>query len=132
LYQLKFILSIHFGRVAAWQFYQNNDLIMNTDETTLKISIGGRLTVFPEDVIMLQANINYSTVHLANGQRLLVATTLKKLEERFSPFTFIRMNKTYMINTNYVIEEQENALKLSNSLIINFSRRKGKKWKTRK
>lgn len=105
---------------------------MNADRNTSKISIGGRLTVFPEDVIMLQANINYSTVYLADGQRLLVATTLKKLEERFSSFTFIRMNKTYMINTNYVVEEQENSLKLSNSLIINFSRRKGKKWKTGK
>lgn len=103
---------------------------MNTDRNTTKVSIGGRLAVCPNEVIMLQANINYSLVYLADGQRLLVATTLKKLEERFRSFTFIRMNKTYLINTDYVVEEQENALKLSNSLIINFSRRKGKKWKT--
>lgn len=102
---------------------------MNTERSTTKVSIGGRLAVCPNDVIMLQANINYSVVYLADGQRLLVATTLKKLEERFSNFAFVRMNKTYMINTDYVIEECENSLKLSNSFTITFSRRKGKKWK---
>lgn len=108
---------------------QRNPLNMNTDRNTTKVSIGGRLAVCPNDVIMLQANINYSLIYLADGQRLLVATTLKKLEERFSDFAFVRMNKTYMINTDYIIEESENALKLSNSLTITFSRRKGKKWK---
>ncbi|AFK05686.1 LytTr DNA-binding region (plasmid) [Emticicia oligotrophica DSM 17448] len=102
---------------------------MNTDRNTTKVSIGGRLTVCPNDVIMLQANINYSMVYLADGKQLLVATTLKKLEERFSDFAFVRMNKTYMINTDYIIEVNENSLKLSNSLTITFSRRKGKKWK---
>ncbi len=102
---------------------------MNTDNNLTKVAIGGRLIVCPNDVVMLQANINYSVVYLADGQQLLVATTLKKLEERFSNFAFVRMNKTYMINTDYIIEENENSLKLSNSLTITFSRRKAKKWK---
>lgn len=104
---------------------------MKTLEKTLQISIGGRQKVCPNEVIMLQADVNYSIVHLNNGSKLIVATTLKKLEERFSPFAFIRMNKTYMINSQYVVEEQANALKLSNSLIISFSRRKAKIWKSR-
>jgi hypothetical protein len=38
------------------------------------------------------------------------------------------MNKSYMVNSQFVIEEQDNALKLSNSLIIAFSRRRGKRF----
>jgi DNA-binding LytR/AlgR family response regulator len=104
---------------------------MNIAEKLDSISIGGRKIVCPDDIIMIQADINYSIVYLNDGNRLIVATTLKKLEERFSPFAFIRVNKTYVVNSRYVVEEQENALKLSNSLIISFSRRKAKKWKSR-
>jgi DNA-binding LytR/AlgR family response regulator len=102
---------------------------MKAIENTTKILIGGRQKVYPDEVIMLQADANYSIVYLIDGSKLIVATTLKKLEERFSQFAFIRMNKSYMVNSQFVIEEQENALKLSNSLIITFSRRKGKAWR---
>ncbi len=101
-------------------------------KTIIQIPIGGRQKVCPDEVIMLQADVNYSIVFLSDGSKLIVATTLKKLEERFSQFAFIRMNKSYLINSQFVIEQQENALELSNSLIINFSRRKGKAWRERK
>jgi DNA-binding LytR/AlgR family response regulator len=101
---------------------------MKTIENTTKILIGGRQKVYPDEVIMLQADANYSIVYLIDGSKLIVATTLKKLEERFSQFAFIRMNKSYMVNSQFVIEEQDNALKLSNSLIIAFSRRRGKRF----
>lgn len=104
---------------------------MKNVENPIQIAIGGRQKVCPNEVIMLQADVNYSIVHLIDGKKLVVATTLKKLEERFSPFAFIRMNKTYMINSQYVVEEQANALKLSNSITLSFSRRKAKIWKSR-
>lgn len=105
---------------------------MNTDIAIFNVSIGGRLSVCPDDVIMLQAKANYSMVYLADGQQLFVATTLKKLQERLSSFSFIRVNRAYLVNSNYVIEEYENSLKLTNALTITFSRRKGKKWKEKK
>jgi DNA-binding LytR/AlgR family response regulator len=104
---------------------------MNAIENTIKIPIGGRRQVCPHEVIMLQADMNYCIVYMLDGSKLIVATTLKKLEARFSQFAFIRMNKTYMVNSQFVIEEQQNALKLTNSLIINFSRRRGKAWNCR-
>jgi DNA-binding LytR/AlgR family response regulator len=102
---------------------------MKTQNLTTQIAIGGRQKVCPDEVIMLKADVNYTTVHLISGQSLIVATTLKKLEERFSAFSFVRMNKTYMVNVHFIIEEQENALKMSNLQTIIFSRRRGKAWK---
>jgi DNA-binding LytR/AlgR family response regulator len=102
---------------------------MKTIENTPQIAIGGRQKVCPDEVIMLKADINYSIVYLTNGSKLIVATTLKKLEERFSQFAFIRMNKTYMVNAQFVVDTHENALEMPNSMIIAFSRRKGKAWK---
>jgi DNA-binding LytR/AlgR family response regulator len=102
---------------------------MNAIENYKKILIGGRQQVCPDEVIMLQADINYSIIYLTDGSKLIVATTLKKLEERFSQFAFIRMNKTYMVNRQFVVNQHENALELCNSFIITFSRRRGKVWK---
>ena len=93
------------------------------------IPIGGRQKVCPDEVIMLKADANYTEVHLSSGKKLIVATTLKTLELRFLPFAFIRMNKTYMINAQFVSEYQENAIKMNNALVIVFSRRRGKVWK---
>lgn len=104
---------------------------MKTIESTHLIAIGGRQKVCPDEVIMLKADINYSIIYLIDGTKLIVATTLKKLEERFSQFAFIRMNKTYLINSQYVIEEQKDSMKLSNSFVITFSRRKAKRWRAR-
>ncbi|GGD83537.1 hypothetical protein GCM10011514_54520 [Emticicia aquatilis] len=104
---------------------------MKTIENANQVSIGGRQKVCPNEVIMLQADVNYSIIHLSDGTKLIVATTLKKLEERFRQFAFIRMNKSYLVNQQFVVEEHENAMKLSNSIIINFSRRRGRNWKER-
>ncbi len=98
-------------------------------KTIIQIPIGGRQKVCPDEVIMLQADVNYSIVFLSDGSKLIVATTLKKLEARFSQFAFIRMNKSYLINQDFIVNQHENALELSNSLIISFSRRKGKAWR---
>lgn len=98
-------------------------------KTITKVAIGGRQKVCPDDVIMLQADANYSIIFLIDGTKLMVATTLKKLEERFSSFAFIRMNKSYLINQQFVVNEHKNAFELTNSVIINFSRRKGKAWR---
>ncbi len=98
-------------------------------ETINKIPIGGRLMVCPDQVVMLQADANYSIVFLADGTQRFVATTLKILENRLKPFQFVRMNRRYLINKNFIVEELENALKLTNQQTIKFSRRKGKVWK---
>jgi DNA-binding LytR/AlgR family response regulator len=95
----------------------------------LKIHIGGRRSVCPHEVLMIQADLNYSIVHFLDGSTVMVATTLKKLEDRFKHTDFIRMNKTYMINRRYVISEEHNSMTMCNDLTVKFSRRKAKAWR---
>ena len=45
---------------------------------TTEIAIGGRKKVLPNDVVLLVANQNYTTLYFENGDKILVATTLKK------------------------------------------------------
>lgn len=98
-------------------------------ETNYKtVHVGGRLNVNPEEVILLQADINYTRVFFIDGKSTLVATNLGKLENRFIDENFFRPNKSFIINLRYVSkflkEEQQAQIMMSNDVEINISRRK--------
>ena len=106
---------------------------MKTIEENLnKILIGGRQKICPDEVIMLKADVNYTEVHLCSGKMLIVATTLKALEKRFSNFLFFRTHKSYLINLRYVLDSQEvinkNVL-MQNDFSVEISRRKKTKFR---
>src|SRR6218665_850118 len=68
----------------------------------MRIPIGGRKKVEPQDILMLQADVNYTIVFFKNGQKCIVATTLKALESRLEPYNFFRLNKSMVVNLTYV------------------------------
>lgn len=91
------------------------------------ISIGGRKMVAPKQVLMLVADINYTTIHLYNGERFIIATTLKRVQKSLdSHGNFIRTNKKIVVNWDYVRSHCTKQLTLQNNQIILFSRRQGK------
>ncbi len=94
--------------------------------TTNYIPIGGRQEVKPEEVLMLQAEINYTLVYFVNGRKTIVATPLKKLEERFSPFDFYRTHKSYLVNLKCIkcFIEPTNTLQMTDNHKVIVSRRK--------
>ena len=92
-----------------------------------KIQIGGRMSVWPETVILLKANQNYTELYLNNGTMLLVATTLKVLEERFrATKRFFRPDRSHVINLNYMTdyEKNENKIIMYNQQEVLISRRR--------
>lgn len=91
------------------------------------IFIGGRQNVNPEEVIRLQADVNYTRVFLADGKKILVATTLKEIENRFSAFPkFVRINKSMIINLDCIKNIQNEKIMLKNGEMISASRRRKK------
>jgi DNA-binding LytR/AlgR family response regulator len=93
---------------------------------TIEISIGGRKKVLPSEVILLVADINYTKLFCENGEKIIVATTLGKLEKRFSESNFFfRPHKSFLINLNFVESfEDENSIKMLNQQSVIISRRK--------
>ncbi len=60
------------------------------------------------NIAYLSADINYTTVHFANGQRSFFSYTMKRFEEILAENTdFIRIHKAYLINKNYIAEMSE-------------------------
>lgn len=67
-----------------------------------KIALGGFRSVRPDDILLLEADVNYTVVHFKDGEKLIVATPLKSLQSRLEPFNFYRIHKSFMINLECV------------------------------
>lgn len=91
------------------------------------IFIGGRQTINPEDVIRLQADINYTYVFFSDGKKIVVATTLKELENRFSALPkFFRISKSQIINIDCIKQVNDEQIVLKNGESCKPSRRRKK------
>lgn len=74
---------------------------MNNNDFQL-INVGGRKSIEAHDVIMLQAETNYTYIHLVDGTKFLVSYTLGKIAERLGEFSFfIRPNRSVLLNAHY-------------------------------
>ena len=98
---------------------------------THNIHIGGGQRVNPEEVILLQANVNYTVLFFTNGKKAVVATTLKLLESLFLPFDFFRTHKSYLVNLKCIqtFSEATNTIQMTDNHTVTVSRRKRLKLK---
>ncbi|MCC6727204.1 MAG: response regulator transcription factor [Saprospiraceae bacterium] len=59
--------------------------------------------LFPvKSIIRLASEGNYTTVHFENGKKLLLAKTLKDLEESLARHNFERIHKSHLVNLDHV------------------------------
>ena len=92
-----------------------------------KIPVGARMSVNPENVVLLKAYHNYTQLFLKNGRTLIVATTLKVLEQRFLlTNAFYRIDRSHMVNLTCVntYEKTTGKVIMDNQKEVLISRRR--------
>ena len=91
------------------------------------IFIGGRKTINPDEVVRLQADINYTCIFFSDGKKICVATTLKEIENRFQGYPkFFRINKSVIINIDCIKQIHEEQIIFQNGETLKPSRRRKK------
>ncbi len=79
-------------------------------------------------IVCLEADINYTIFHLANGKKIVSSYTLKRFVEQPEFSLFLRINRGSLVNPTSIqgVEKQGNtaALKLSNGEVRRVSRRR--------
>ncbi|MBK6976444.1 MAG: LytTR family transcriptional regulator DNA-binding domain-containing protein [Cytophagaceae bacterium] len=78
------------------------------------------------DIIFLKANINYTEIHLQNGKKFILAKTLKRFQEDYEQFGFVRISRSVIVNMEFVAKtgNQFENLKLKNKIQFKVSRRR--------
>lgn len=57
-----------------------------------------------DDMVSLQADGNYTIIHLNSMQKLVITKTLKDFEELLDQTQFARIHKSYIVNLKYIKE----------------------------
>lgn len=57
-----------------------------------------------DEVISLQADSNYTIIHMRDMQKIVISKTLKNFEELLDDQQFARIHKSYIVNLRYVKE----------------------------
>lgn len=86
---------------------------VDTYDDSLKIKISTRHSytlIDPVDIIFCKTEGSFTELYLNNGQKEMANTSLLKLEEILSKFTFYRISRAIVINTSYLrsINRQDN------------------------
>ena len=80
-----------------------------------------------KDIIRCEANKNYTTFFLADGQKLLLSRTLKEYESMLLSMGFFRTHQSHLINMqyfDYYIKGDEGSIILKDKTAIPLSVRK--------
>lgn len=79
------------------------------------------------DIIHLEANSNYTNIHLTNKIKITASKTLKEFEELLPEDIFFRTHHSHLINLKYIkryIKGDGGQIELQNGTYVDVSRRK--------
>ena len=79
------------------------------------------------DIVHLEANSNYTYIHLSNKTKITASKTLKEFEELLPDDIFFRTHHSHLINLNYIkryIKGDGGQIELQNGTYVDVSRRK--------
>ncbi len=86
----------------------------------------GEFLVLINDVVILEADSNYTLLHLRNGRKMMTSKTMKFFEELLENRGFYRVHHSYMINVsclgNYI--KKGGFLFMQNGFQIEVARRR--------
>ncbi|QKJ30598.1 response regulator transcription factor [Mucilaginibacter mali] len=66
--------------------------------------LGGVTFVNTCDIVSLQADSNYTIIHLSNMQKMVISKTLKDFDELLDHQHFTRIHKSYTVNLDHIKE----------------------------
>ena len=105
-------------------------LLSNQKQEEKQIIIKTSDNIFPintNDIFYCKSDSNYTEFYLNDGRKIMTSKTLKHFESLLSPFDFLRVHKTYLVNVKYIkkIKKGHNwSLKLWDNTIIPIAVRK--------
>jgi two-component system, LytTR family, response regulator len=94
----------------------------------IALPVGDAMQLFaPDDIIRCESDSNYTSIWLAGGKKLLLAKTLKEIEETLRGLSFFRVHQSHLVNMNHiskVVKGESSYLIMSDGNNIPISRNK--------
>ncbi len=104
--------------------------LINKNSNPVRIAIpttDGLKFVKTDEIIYLEAHVNYSYIYTSSKQKHIVSRTLKEFEDLLPASTFIRIHHSYIINKNFTdkyIRGEGGQVVLTNGVVLDVAKRK--------
>jgi len=85
----------------------------------------GLVFIAIDQILQCESDSNYTTIHLASGEKLLVTKTLKDIETLIDSDEFFRIHHSHLVNLNHIKRYVKGAggyVILNNDTSVNVSR----------
>lgn len=79
------------------------------------------------DIIRCESEDNYTTFFLREGKKLVVSKTLKEFDELLTPYHFLRVHQSHLVNLNEIrsfIKSEGGYIKMSEGTSVPISRQR--------
>ena len=92
---------------------QNRYLMQHLAETVAKRAapkkialpqLGSITFIDVDDIVSLQADSNYTIVHMKDMQKMVISKTMKDFEDLLDTAQFVRIHKSYIVNLKFIKE----------------------------
>jgi two-component system LytT family response regulator len=103
--------------------------MQKTHKEEIKLPFGSSYRYIPIiNLVRVEANRNYSWIHLKNGHSFLISKTLGLVEKMMEPFQFMRIHHSHLINPEYInsFERAEERIKMHDGTLLPISRERKK------
>ncbi|MBD2756740.1 LytR/AlgR family response regulator transcription factor [Spirosoma validum] len=76
--------------------------LLNWPPLRVYSAISGHQWLTTADLVYLAGEHNYSWLHWADGSRILIPYTLKRMQTQLPPTSFIRLHRSFVVNRKFV------------------------------
>lgn len=78
------------------------------------------------EIVMLEAEANYTYLHLLNGKKILISRTMKLFDKLLEDYPFTRVHRSFIVNESHLksYDADKECMMLSNNMEATISRRK--------
>lgn len=88
------------------------------------VHLGSYEYELPADILYCEGDRNYTYVHFVGGRKTFVSTTLGIIEARLDGRGFRRINRSYLVNADHVLNYDRDEVTLVNGRILPIARRR--------
>ena len=98
---------------------------MDTPAILILYSSRGKEYFFPGQIIRLEAKSNYTKIYFDDHFSIVTAKVLKQFEPLLTPFGFIRIHRSHLINRKFIRQVLANGrIIMNDSSVTGISKRK--------
>lgn len=78
------------------------------------------------EIVMLEAEANYTYLHLLNGKKVLISRTMKLFDALLKDHPFTRIHRSFIVNESHLksYDADKECVMLSNNMEATISRRR--------